>query len=80
MDKEVLTCLICKNVLWDPVIVPCCLSPFCYSCLQELESSDLYAKCVVCHKDWTFDKSVVDVKYILIDLQSFKVYTIESHF
>ena len=74
MDREVLTCQLCKFVLWDPIVISCCKSPFCFSCVQELEQAKETLRCVVCHKDWSFSKeATIDGKGVQIDLQNVKV-------
>ena len=79
MDKEVLTCYYCKSVYWDPVIVGCCQSPFCYCCLQEQEEKDEKTHCPYCTKEWQFtNNSLEDVtlsnnNVVTVDIQKLEV-------
>jgi len=58
MEREFFTCGICSLVLWDPVFVPCCKSPFCYSCLLSRKDQTVqegsHFKCAYCGLLWLF--------------------------
>jgi len=43
-----LRCSICKNLLKDPMITPCCASQVCYHCIYEQLTPLETSKCGVC--------------------------------
>ncbi len=61
MEQEFFQCGLCSLIFWDPVLLPCCKYPACYSCLLSLESeqrSSFSTKsplhCVYCDTEFRF--------------------------
>ncbi|XP_052069645.1 E3 ubiquitin-protein ligase RBBP6-like [Mytilus californianus] len=67
-----LTCLLCKDLLTDAVVIPCCGNSYCDECIRNHLVEDDDHKCPTCHEENVSPDKLIINKSLRVSVNNFK--------